>query len=468
MVTPPRGESRDTGLRLDRPDGPPVAPAIDTGTLENRADQAARAAVAAAQEDVETILGRQFRFAHLTRIDADTAVRREEGAWFVDEAEFGGDRLVRAIDDGMSAELGGSAFAGRTSEQLRHELGAVRHEHDREAAELAVHETMLAGETTDETGADLRATVPRTTAARHRGAHLRDVLIFAPFEIVFAYFVYRLTVGSTPGANQVLMETIETISVVALALLVQLLLPPLVAHAIALLRRHDPASDTRQGRWGRWLRLLLPVVGGLLLVGLAASLRGAYLESLQSDEAALPIPGAWFALFAIVLLLMPMVVVVLVILRKNYWNPHIHEVLVRRPVVAELRARADALTAELERRERLIAAQEQITRRTMGAWADEVLHGIPAKASSAKSVYLETYVREARDPAITDAVSVATADLAADLGMTAAEQDARLTEELTARLAAAGAAADERARVRDERLTAALATPADGHDRGLP
>lgn len=472
MVNPPRGESREPGFWLERPDGPPVAPALDAGTYAQRAEQAARADVAARAYDVDTILGPGFEFAHAARIAADAAVRRDEAAVFVDEAQLSGDRLVRTFEDGTNADLADSPYAGRTVEQLTEDLVLAEQELARESGELERHERMLAGDATDESGAVLTANVPRTTAAKYARRRFLDLALFAPFEIVFAYFVYRLTVGSTPGANQVLMETIETVSIVAIALLTQLLMPPLIAHGIAMLRRFDPAADTRAGAVGRWLKLAVPGTGVVLLITLAASLRGAYLASLQSDQAALGIAPEWFVLFAIVLLAMPMVVVVLISLRKNYWNAHIDEVLVRRPVVAALARDAAALRAELDRRDRLVQTQESVTASVVGNWADEVLSGIPAKAAGALASYAEVYVREAGDPAVSDAVAVALASERARLGAWTAAQDARLEQRLSEHRKDAHRSAQMRAGLRAERAEArhrsSAGAPSTGSTRSGP
>jgi hypothetical protein len=196
----------------------------------------------------------------------------------------------------------------------------------------------------------------------------------------------------------------------------------------------------------------LPTAGLALLVILAASLRGLYLQTMMGEGVALPIAGIWFILFSFVLVTMPVVIVTLITLSRGYWNQHIEDVLVLQDERAPLLRLISRIEAELLRRTRLIDEQERITLTVVGEWAEELLHGLPAKGDKARTVHIDTFVRESGDPEITDAVMVAMADETDRRRQNAADRRETLRDTVATRISEAEDARDARQAARSARL----------------
>jgi hypothetical protein len=404
-------------IHQHKPPAVVVPPQLDPDLLKADAGQIALADAAAGSLDADTVLSHDGPFLHEESIGAHVRrAQREAGIHRSDALTFG-----RALEDGVITGAVAderSIGAGEAPEgaldrvslfRIDDTIGGAEQELlqlETAEAEIAGH---LSGETTDASGVDLSAPIPKLTARQWKIRKWISKLFMLPFEALFLYFTLRLTVNSEGrGIGQLVSEWAETIAVVGLSLIIVVVAPSLLADRVARLKRWQPADEAPAPQQRIHDRI---IIGALLAasLGLAlllAWLRAAFLSGAITEDSTIVIPYLWFLLIAVVWVVAPSLFVYVLSRANSYWNHYIPDLLTVREEIAAVRARLS--DNRVARADRLLRHQRQqlITQETLQGWdayRDEIL---PAAAAEAQAEYLDQLVRAVGDPKFTDAVQV--------------------------------------------------------------
>ena len=404
-------------LLQHQPPAPAVPPQLDLHLLTAEAEQIARADIAGGVLDVETVLAHDGEFIHERVIGRRVARAQREADEHIAYARMFG-RLLEdgiasgAVADERSVGAGPVSSAGELEREplprMTEELAVLRRRIKTLRERATQTEGFLRGDSTDAAGVDYSTRVPEMSLRSWKRRKWISKFFVAPLETLFLYFTLRLTINSEGrGAWQILSGIGESIAVVGISLIVTIAMPSLLADRVARLRRsaHAQERPASERRHDVAVAVLLLVIA-LMMVGLLAWLRAAYLSAAVTEGARIQIPFLWFLLISVVWLLAPQVIVYVLSRAQHHWNDYVPGLLGLREEIAALVARCTELRVAIALRKKRVKRQRQVTEEVLAAWQvyrDEVL---PAGAAEAGAAYLDQLVRAAGDPQFTDAVLV--------------------------------------------------------------
>lgn len=404
-------------IHQHKPPAVTVPPQLDPDLLKAEATQIALADAASGSLDVDTVLSHDEEFLHERGIDRHVERAQQEADIHLSDARVFGRALEDGVITGAVADER-SIGAGDAPEQTSLDRAPLPRidenlsDLERELEELTAAESEytghLSGATTDASGTDLSAPVPRTTARRWRQRKWLSKLFIVPFEGLFLFFTLRLTVNSEGrGIAQIISEALETVAVVGLSLIIVIVAPTLLSERVARLKRWPGEKEREQQQHAHDLAVVIALLTiSLMLAALLAWLRAAFLSGAITEDSTIVIPYAWFLLIALVWVLAPSLFVYVLSRANHYWNHYIPDLLEVRARIAEVReALSENRVAQSLRLLRL-DRQRLVTTVVLQGWEIYRDRMLPAAGAEARAEYLDQLVRAKGEPQFTDAVLV--------------------------------------------------------------